>query len=160
MVWDVEKGEAQWRLTEHDHRVQGVAWDPRRQYIVSQSADRTCRSATHPLHSPSRLVCPVLAPTQDYVASQSAECNCNCNCGYVSAVKQSGGLHVKDISAKVSCRVYAPTVAALDTKGEAQAHTAIAMSRDLICQGIMRKYLLPPGVLLGPLCLLLETMLS
>ena len=160
MVWDVEKGEAQWRLTEHDHRVQGVAWDPRRQYIVSQSADRTCRSATHPLHSPSGLVCRMLAPTQDYVASQSAECNCVCNCGYVSAVKQSGGLHVKDISAEVSCRVYAPMVAALDTKGEAQAHTAIAMSRDLICQGIMRKYLLPPGVLLGPLCLLLETMLS
>jgi WD40 repeat protein len=52
VVWDVEKGKAQGRLTEHGHYVQGVAWDPSQQYVVSQSADRTCRFATHPPHSP------------------------------------------------------------------------------------------------------------
>ncbi|KAK9907533.1 hypothetical protein WJX75_005474 [Coccomyxa subellipsoidea] len=43
VVWDVEKGKGQGRLTEHCHYVQGVAWDPARTYVVSQSADRTCR---------------------------------------------------------------------------------------------------------------------
>ena len=44
VVWDVtEKHRAQGRLTEHGHYVQGVAWDPAQQYVVSQSADRTCR---------------------------------------------------------------------------------------------------------------------
>ena len=159
VVWDVEKGEAQGRLTEHGHHVQGVAWDPSRQYIISQSADRTCRSATHPLHSPQSwyVQCLHWDPMQDCVASRSAECNCNCNCGYVSTVKQSGGLHAKDLSAKTSCRVYGPKVAAPGIRGKAQARTAVAMSKDLICQGTMRKYQLPPGVLLGPLCLHLET---
>jgi hypothetical protein len=65
---------------------------------------------------------------------------------------------MKDLSAKVSCRVYGPKVAALDRRGKAQAHTAIAMSKDLICQGTMSKRQLPPGVLLGPLCVHLKTM--
>ena len=43
VVWDTEKHRAQGRLTEHGHYVQGVAWDPAQQHVVSQSADRTCR---------------------------------------------------------------------------------------------------------------------
>ena len=50
MVWDVAKGKGQGRLTEHGHYVQGVAWDPAQQHVVSQSADRTCRQAFHALH--------------------------------------------------------------------------------------------------------------
>ena len=72
-------------------------------------------------------------------------------CGHVSAMKQSGGLHMKDLSAKASCRVYGPKVGAPNKRGKAQAHTAIAMSKDLICQGTMSKRQLPPGVLHGPL---------
>ncbi len=45
VVWDVAKGKGQGRLTEHGHYVQGVAWDPAQQHVVSQSADRTCRQA-------------------------------------------------------------------------------------------------------------------
>ena len=45
VVWDTEKHRPQGRLTEHGHYVQGVAWDPAQQYVVSQSADRTCRHA-------------------------------------------------------------------------------------------------------------------
>ena len=73
-------------------------------------------------------------------------------------MKQSGGLHMKDLSYKVSCRVYGPTGATLGIRGKAQARTAIAMSRDLICQGTMSKYQLTPGVLLGPLYLHLKKM--
>lgn len=47
VVWDVSKGKGQGRLTEHGHYVQGVAWDPAQQHVVSQSADRTCRQAFH-----------------------------------------------------------------------------------------------------------------
>ncbi|KAL4452332.1 hypothetical protein ABPG75_007994 [Micractinium tetrahymenae] len=31
------------RLVNHKHFVQGVAWDPAQQFVVTQSADRTCR---------------------------------------------------------------------------------------------------------------------
>ena len=54
--------------------------------------------------------------------------------------------------------MYGPKVAALGIRGKAQSHTAIAMSKDLICQGTMSKRQLPPGVLLGPLYLHLKTM--
>ena len=75
VVWDVEKGKAQGRLTEHGHYVQGVAWDPSQQYVVSQSADRTCRFATHPLHSYQSQYVQGMAwdPAQHYVVSQSAD---------------------------------------------------------------------------------------
>lgn len=49
VVWDVSKGKGQGRLTEHGHYVQGVAWDPAQQYVVSQSADRTCRQVLYAL---------------------------------------------------------------------------------------------------------------
>ena len=58
----------------------------------------------------------------------------------------------------MSYRVYGPKVAALGKRGKAQAHTAIAMSKDLICQGTMSKRQLPPGVLLGSWCLHLRMM--
>lgn len=56
----------------------------------------------------------------------------------------------------MSCRVYGPKVAALGKRVKAQAHTAIAMSKDLICQGTMSKRQLPPGVRLGPCASTLE----
>lgn len=43
VLWDVDAGRSRLRLENHSHFVQGVAWDPARQYVVSQSADRSCR---------------------------------------------------------------------------------------------------------------------
>lgn len=34
---------AQVRLSNHKHYVQGVAWDPANEYIITQGADRSCR---------------------------------------------------------------------------------------------------------------------
>jgi hypothetical protein len=45
VLWDVDAGKSRLRLANHSHYVQGVAWDPARQYLVSQSADRSCRRA-------------------------------------------------------------------------------------------------------------------
>lgn len=39
------RGDAAARFRDHKHFVQGVAWDPAQQYVVTQSADRTCRWA-------------------------------------------------------------------------------------------------------------------
>ncbi len=38
-----QRGRTVARLANHRHFVQGVAWDPAQQYVISQSADRTCR---------------------------------------------------------------------------------------------------------------------
>ncbi|GAQ82373.1 Putative chromatin assembly complex 1 subunit B/CAC2 [Klebsormidium nitens] len=43
IIWDVAKGSARQFLEGHQHFVQGVAWDPLGHFIVSQSADRSCR---------------------------------------------------------------------------------------------------------------------
>lgn len=45
MFWDPEAkaGKAKLRLEGHRLYVQGVAWDPHNQFIVSQGADRSCR---------------------------------------------------------------------------------------------------------------------
>ncbi|KAK9828964.1 hypothetical protein WJX72_003084 [[Myrmecia] bisecta] len=43
IVWDVEAAKGRSRIEDHHHYVQGVAWDPACQYVVSQSSDRTCR---------------------------------------------------------------------------------------------------------------------
>jgi chromatin assembly factor 1 subunit B len=37
------RGEHAGRFKNHKHFVQGVAWDPAQQFLVTQSADRTCR---------------------------------------------------------------------------------------------------------------------
>ena len=37
------RGEQAVRFKNHKHFVQGLAWDPAQQYVVTQSADRTCR---------------------------------------------------------------------------------------------------------------------
>lgn len=37
------RGDAAARFRDHRHFVQGVAWDPAQQFVVTQSADRTCR---------------------------------------------------------------------------------------------------------------------
>ena len=52
VVWDVEKGKAQGRLTEHGHYVQGVAWDPASNMWCPSRLTAPAGSATHPLHSP------------------------------------------------------------------------------------------------------------
>ena len=45
MFWDPEAAGSKAKLRLEGHRlyVQGVAWDPFHQYIVSQGADRSCR---------------------------------------------------------------------------------------------------------------------
>ena len=43
VLWDVDAGKSRLRLENHSHFVQGVAWDPARQFLASQSADRSCR---------------------------------------------------------------------------------------------------------------------
>ncbi|KAL6779423.1 hypothetical protein ACKKBG_A12285 [Auxenochlorella protothecoides x Auxenochlorella symbiontica] len=46
IVWDMgdrKRGAMLAQLAHHKHFVQGVAWDPVRQFVVTQSADRTCR---------------------------------------------------------------------------------------------------------------------
>ena len=43
MIWDPEARRGKLRLQGHRHLVQGCAWDPQLQYLVSASADRTCR---------------------------------------------------------------------------------------------------------------------
>lgn len=44
--------------------------------------------------------------------------------------------------------MYGPKVAALGKRGKAHPHTAIAMSKDLICQNTLSKRQLPAGVTL------------
>ena len=43
ILWDVEKGQALFRVREHKHYVQGVAFDPLKQYIATMSSDRTLK---------------------------------------------------------------------------------------------------------------------
>ena len=43
IVWNLEKAKPQQILTEHEHYVQGVAWDPLDQHLVSVSCDRTVK---------------------------------------------------------------------------------------------------------------------
>jgi len=45
----------------------------------------------------------------------------------------------------VACRVYGPKVAALGKRGKSYPNTAIAMSKDLICQNTLSRRQLPPG---------------
>ncbi|KAI8807872.1 WD repeat protein Cac2 [Cladochytrium replicatum] len=40
-IWNVHDGRSAQVLKDHDHYVQGVAWDPRNQFVLSQSADRS-----------------------------------------------------------------------------------------------------------------------
>lgn len=43
MIWDVATGKVVQILNDHQHFVQGVAWDPAGKFIASFSSDRTCR---------------------------------------------------------------------------------------------------------------------
>lgn len=45
IVWDAETGKGNVQLQGHEHYVQGVAWDPTGQLLVSLSSDRTGRQA-------------------------------------------------------------------------------------------------------------------
>ena len=46
IVWEVsekKRGQMISQFANHKHFVQGVAWDPAQQFVISQSADRTCK---------------------------------------------------------------------------------------------------------------------
>ena len=43
ILWDVERGQALWRVRDHKHYVQGVTFDPIKKFIASLSSDRTLR---------------------------------------------------------------------------------------------------------------------
>ncbi|KAL3278163.1 hypothetical protein HHI36_013505 [Cryptolaemus montrouzieri] len=43
ILWDMQKGKSEQILTDHKGFVQGVAWDPKGQYIATISTDRICR---------------------------------------------------------------------------------------------------------------------
>ena len=46
IVWEVsekKKGCMVTHFANHKHFVQGVAWDPHQQFVLTQSADRTCK---------------------------------------------------------------------------------------------------------------------
>ena len=43
ILWDVERGQALWRVRDHKHYVQGVAFDPLKQFLASISSDRTLK---------------------------------------------------------------------------------------------------------------------
>eukprot|EP00939_MAST-03C_sp_MAST-3C-sp1_P004770 g4770.t1 len=42
-VWNAVKGRRVDQFDDHSHYVQGVAWDPRDRYLLTQSCDRSCR---------------------------------------------------------------------------------------------------------------------
>ena len=46
MLWEIseeKRGKLISQFANHKHFVQGVAWDPAQQFVISQSADRTCK---------------------------------------------------------------------------------------------------------------------
>ena len=43
IVWDTQSGQGLVQLSDHSHYVQGVAFDPRGEFLVSQSPDRTMK---------------------------------------------------------------------------------------------------------------------
>lgn len=43
IVWDVKRGKNVQQFKEHYHYVQGVAWDPKGEYIATESSDRSYR---------------------------------------------------------------------------------------------------------------------
>ena len=43
VIWDVDKGDVAERRKDHTQYVQGVAWDPLNEFIVTEGNDRTCR---------------------------------------------------------------------------------------------------------------------
>ncbi|KAG3109632.1 hypothetical protein PI124_g11339 [Phytophthora idaei] len=43
VIWNVEKGDVAERRKDHTQYVQGVAWDPLNEFIVTEGNDRTCR---------------------------------------------------------------------------------------------------------------------
>jgi len=170
MVWDVSKGKGQGRLTDHGHYVQGVAWDPAQQYVVSQSADRTCRQAC--LHFGRIMRCiqqislcgaefewqrpGILGMQVLRIANQDGVSACPVS-DQGFAQRWQGKLLLIHISladrlargsmrkVHVACRVYGPKVAALGKRGKSHPNTAITMSKDLICQNILSRRQLPPG---------------
>lgn len=41
IIWSLEKGKGIQRLDDHKNFVQGVAWDPKNKYLITQSCDRS-----------------------------------------------------------------------------------------------------------------------
>lgn len=52
IIWDVRTGKSIQILRDHNHYVQGVAWDVFDQFIATQSCDRTCRLYGHQKNKP------------------------------------------------------------------------------------------------------------
>uniref|UniRef100_K3XC86 CAF1B/HIR1 beta-propeller domain-containing protein n=1 Tax=Globisporangium ultimum (strain ATCC 200006 / CBS 805.95 / DAOM BR144) TaxID=431595 RepID=K3XC86_GLOUD len=46
VIWNAEKGEVEERRKDHTQYVQGVAWDPLNEYLVTEGNDRSCRVYT------------------------------------------------------------------------------------------------------------------
>lgn len=43
IVWNIEKSKGIQKFNDHSHFVQGVSWDPRNKYVVTQSSDKSVR---------------------------------------------------------------------------------------------------------------------
>ncbi|TMW55811.1 hypothetical protein Poli38472_008459 [Pythium oligandrum] len=43
VIWNIEKGEVTERRKDHTQYVQGIAWDPLGEFLVTEGNDRTCR---------------------------------------------------------------------------------------------------------------------
>ncbi|KAK7107539.1 chromatin assembly factor 1 subunit B-like [Littorina saxatilis] len=60
IAWDTQKDTKLALFNEHKSYVQGVAWDPMREYIATLSSDRSCRifnlSTKHCIHNISKIV--------------------------------------------------------------------------------------------------------
>ncbi|KAF1333688.1 Chromatin assembly factor 1 subunit b-like protein, partial [Globisporangium splendens] len=46
VIWNAEKGEVEERRKDHTQYVQGVAWDPLNEYLITEGNDRSCRVYT------------------------------------------------------------------------------------------------------------------
>ena len=67
-LFSVEAMNAQFRLDNHKHFVQGVAWDPAREFILSQSSDKTVRWGSLLRWCSSRLAAPPASTQTPYIS--------------------------------------------------------------------------------------------
>ncbi|KAG7394956.1 Chromatin assembly factor 1 subunit B [Phytophthora boehmeriae] len=83
VIWDVEKGDVAERRKDHTQYVQGVAWDPLNEFLVTEGNDRTCRvyslsgfgaAATRPNGKKQgrKFTCIQTLKTREYPSTQSS----------------------------------------------------------------------------------------
>ncbi|RLN62752.1 hypothetical protein BBJ29_001979 [Phytophthora kernoviae] len=86
VIWDVEKGDVAERRKDHTQYVQGVAWDPLNEFLVTEGNDRTCRvyslsgfgaAATRPNGKKQgrKFTCIQTLKTREYPSTQSSPKN-------------------------------------------------------------------------------------